>query len=263
MSEPGSIAFDRAAEYYDETRRLSDEGMALNTDLLVRELGDLAPVLEVGIGTGQVALPLHEAGIPLVGLDLARPMMDRLVVKAGGRAPFPLVQADATAMPFADDAIGAAYLRWVLHLIPAWEAAVAEVVRVVRPGGVFLAQLGAYPSGPMAEIQRRFCDVAGIALKSSGLDWAAWDQLDAALEALGARPRGLPAFVSPAWDDVESFVRGVEGNRFSWTWRVSDDAVRERAAAEARRFAEETYGDLNGLSTGDHEITWRAYDLPV
>jgi len=257
----GSTSFDRAAEYYDETRRLSDEGVALNTELMVRELDGRGPVLEVGVGTGQVALPLHDAGVRLIGLDLARPMMDRLVAKAGGGSPFPLVQADATEMPFADGAFGAAYLRWALHLIPAWEAAVSEVVRVVRPGGVFLAQLGAYPRGPMAEIQERYCEVAGIELEPSGLGWAGWEALDATFGRLGARPREIPSFVSPAWDDVETFVRGVEGNRFSWTWRVSDDGVRERAAEEARRFAEETYGDLRGLSTGDHEVTWRAYDL--
>ena len=56
--------------------------------------------LEVGVGTGQVALPLHDAGIRVVGMDLSSPMLAKLVEKAKGRSPVPLVQADATRMPF-------------------------------------------------------------------------------------------------------------------------------------------------------------------
>ena len=65
-------------------------------------------------------------------------MLAKLVEKAGGASPFPLVHGDATRMPFADDAFGGAYLRWVLHLIPDWRDALVEVVRVVAPGGVLL-----------------------------------------------------------------------------------------------------------------------------
>ena len=97
-----SVAFDRAAEYYDRTRGNSAEGLQKTVDLLTAEVGNRGVVLEVGVGTGQLGLPLHGAGIQVAGLDLARPMMDQLVEKAGGRSPFPLVQADATRMPFRD-----------------------------------------------------------------------------------------------------------------------------------------------------------------
>ncbi len=74
--------------------------MRKTIELLSGELRDRGPVLEVGVGTGQLGLPSHDAGIAVIGLDLARPMMDKLVEKAGGRSPFPLVQGDATRMPF-------------------------------------------------------------------------------------------------------------------------------------------------------------------
>src|SRR6266540_2436516 len=159
MTDPrASVAFDRAAEYYDLTRGLSPEGARKTVELLAGQLDGRGDVLEVGVGTGQIALPLHEAGIPVIGLDLARPMMNKLIEKAGGRSPLPLVQADATAMPFRDDAFGGAYLRWVLHLIPAWRTTLSEIARVVRPGGVLLTALGAY-GGPRSEIQQRFADM--------------------------------------------------------------------------------------------------------
>ena len=74
-----SIAFDRAAEYYDRTRGLSEEGIRQTTEALASAFETTGPVLEVGVGTGQVALPLHVAGLSLVGVDLARPMMAKLL----------------------------------------------------------------------------------------------------------------------------------------------------------------------------------------
>ena len=113
-----SIAFDRAAEYYDATRGLSDEGVRYTTEALAEVFRGAGPILEVGVGTGQVAVPVHAAGVRVVGVDLSRPMLGKLLAKAGGAPTFPLVEGDATRQPFIDDAFGGAYLRWVLHLIP-------------------------------------------------------------------------------------------------------------------------------------------------
>ena len=149
-----SVRFDRAAAHYDTTRAISDEGMARTIELLASELLGRGRALEVGVGTGLLALPLHEAGVSLAGLDLTPAMMARLLEKAGGTSPFPLVQGDATRMPFADDAFAGAYLRWVLHLISNWRDALVEVVRVIEPGGVLLVCLGAYDE-PSTEIRRK------------------------------------------------------------------------------------------------------------
>jgi ubiquinone/menaquinone biosynthesis C-methylase UbiE len=113
-----SVRFDRAADEYDRTRAISDRAMAQTIELLRSELEGRGRVLEVGVGTGLLTLPLHEAGIPVAGIDLTPAMLGKLVEKADGRPPFPLVLADAIRMPFLDGTFGGAYLRWVLHLIP-------------------------------------------------------------------------------------------------------------------------------------------------
>ena len=254
-----SVAFDRAAEYYDLTRGLSPEGTRKTVELLAGQLDGRGAVLEVGVGTGQIALPLHEAGIPVIGLDLARPMMDKLVEKAGGRSPVPLVQADATTMPFRNGAFGGAYLRWVLHLIPAWRSALAEIARVMRTGGVMLAALGAY-GGPRSEIQQRFADITGISLEPPGLTWAGYETLDEAMAELGYTPRDLPPFIEVERDRLDTFIEGIANNRFSWTWKVDDPEVFDRAAADVRRWAEERYGPLHLVPPEEYESVWRAYD---
>jgi SAM-dependent methyltransferase len=255
----GSVPFDRAAEFYDRTRAISDASMARNVDLIRAELAGREPVLEVGVGTGLLALPLHAAGMDLVGLDLSAPMLERLREKSGGRAPFPVVLGDATQMPIADDAFGAAYLRWVLHLVSDWSAVLAEIVRVVRPGGVVLLNLGAY-GGPQDEIQRRFAELAGVSVEPVGLRWGDFDALDGAMASHGATPRPLPSLPDVGEQTLATFLEGIRENRYSWTWPL-DEATRLRVLAELVPWAEERFGPLDAPRTFEHAGRWRAYDL--
>ena len=256
----GSVRFDRAAEFYDASRAITPDAMSRTIELLVGELSGRGPALEVGVGTGLLALPLHERGLPLVGLDLSAPMVGKLVQKAGGDRPFPLVLGDATRMPFQDDSFGAAYLRWVLHLIPDWRVLVAECVRVVHPRGVFVANLGAY-GGPHRDIQMRFGELTGISTVPVGLDWTAHEELDAELAEHGAAVRVLPAPFESFEERLEEFIQGIEEDRYSWTWGVPDD-VRLLAVDEIRPWAREQFGPLDVVRESSIVATWRAYDLP-
>jgi SAM-dependent methyltransferase len=254
-----SIAFDRAAEFYDRTRAISDESMERTIELLASELRGSDRVLEVGVGTGLLALPLREAGVEVAGMDLSPAMLHKLVEKAAGTVPFPLAVGDATRLPFADGVFGAAYLRWVLHLVPDWRSVLVEAVRVVRPGGVFLVNLGAY-GGPRKEIQERFAEITGVPVKPVGLHWGDYDQLESQMTELGARARELPSVHEGGTDTLDEFIEGIEENRYSWTWPLSDDQ-RLRAAAEVRSWAEERFGPLDERQPFEHATRWLAYDL--
>ena len=73
---------DRMAEVYDEWF-----GTPADAEEAVAFLGDLAgrgPALELGIGTGRVALPLAEKGIEVHGIDASEAMVERLRAKPGG-----------------------------------------------------------------------------------------------------------------------------------------------------------------------------------
>ena len=58
-----SVSFDRAADYYDRTRAVADSVMAQLIPLLVAEIPPGEPCLEIGIGTGRIALPLVDEGV--------------------------------------------------------------------------------------------------------------------------------------------------------------------------------------------------------
>ena len=254
-----SVAFDRAAEFYDRTRAVDDAAMARTVEILVAELEGRGRVLEVGVGTGLIGLRAHAAGVDVHGLDLSAPMIAKIAEKAGGSNPFPLVLADATRQPFADDAFGAAYLRWVLHLIPAWREVLAEVARVVAPGGVFLANLGAY-GGPRREGQLRFAEITGISIEPVGLAWGANDELDAAMAEHGASVRELEPVHEGGTEPFRAFLDEIRENRFSWTWNVPED-VRLRAVEDLEPWAKERWGDLDEPRRYEHATVWRAYDL--
>jgi SAM-dependent methyltransferase len=256
-----SVSFDRAAERYDETRRLTAEASRATADLLGGELTGRQPALEIGVGTGLIALPLHDAGVRMVGLDLSAAMLGKLVDKRSGRPPFPLLRGDATRLPFGDGVFGGAVARHVLHLIPRWPDAVRELVRVVRPGGVLLLNVGT-GGGPWDELQDRLEAAAGPGTDRVGLTSQSHAELDGTLERLGARFRALP----PVWERSDStperFFQEAEERVFSWTWKVPTDRL--TAAIDATRgWAEDRFGRLDAVLEPRYQIVWRAYDVPA
>jgi SAM-dependent methyltransferase len=93
------------------------------------------PVLEVGVGTGAIALALRElVERPVLGLDLAPAML----AVAHERLGSVVGVADAQRMPVADASVGTLIASWVLHLGGNPTAMLAECRRVVRRDGRLL-----------------------------------------------------------------------------------------------------------------------------
>ncbi|HVE91601.1 MAG TPA: class I SAM-dependent methyltransferase [Actinomycetota bacterium] len=254
-----SVSFDRAAEFYDRTRALDPQTMEAILTLVAPELRGRGRCLEIGIGTGRIALPLHEAGVPTAGVDLSRPMLDKLVAKAGGRMPFPVAVGDATVLPFADASFGAGLGCHILHLIPRWEAAVDELLRVVRPGGILLLDIGGLNWEP-DEVETRFSQEAGLDRpRYVGLESP--QALDDKLAAAGAKARRLPPIPRRSSRPVRERLESIEQNLYSWTWGMPDE-VRLRAVDAVRTWALERFGSLEVPLTRETTIVWRAYDLP-
>jgi ubiquinone/menaquinone biosynthesis C-methylase UbiE len=256
----GSISFDRAATYYDRTRSLRPETHRAVIELLSQELAGRAACLDIGVGTGRIALGLAQAGTKMTGADLSLPMLQKLVDNAGGHSPFPLVQADATSLPFSDAAFGAGLACHVLHLIPAWEAAVRELVRVIAPGGVLLVDLGG-PGGPLnRSIRDHFCAAAEVTRPRPGLDDEA--ELDRLLEELGLTVRVVEPIVERRTATMGQMIARLESGLFSSTWSMTDDD-RRSAADATRHWAERAHGPLEAEHAVETVIRWRAYDRPA
>jgi len=135
-----SVVFDRIAEDYDETRGGASRALTVAIALAER-LPRRRPILEVGVGTGIVARAVSDHGFEIVGVDLSMPMLRKAHERLGARVAI----ADALRLPIASGSTPAAYAVWVLHLVADVQTALAEIARVLEPGGTLLV----IPSTPL------------------------------------------------------------------------------------------------------------------
>jgi ubiquinone/menaquinone biosynthesis C-methylase UbiE len=254
-----SIAFDDAADYYDETKSLPPDALAATGDLLASELGASARVLDIGIGTGMLAMQLVERGLVVEGVDLSVPMLRRATAKAARRR-VGLTVGDATQLPFRDGAFEGAFMRHVLHLVPGWRQVLAEAVRVVRPGGKLIVSITDY-TGLYREIQGRFLMEAGGLPLAVGLRPDDPGSLRRAMSALGAQVRPLPVVRGRRTLTVDGFLACIEAGQYSWTWQATDER-RLQAARKLRAWLARRFGDLARPVEPQFAVEWWAFDLP-
>ena len=102
-------------------------------------IGPGSRVLDVATGTGSQASAFADVAREVVAIDLS-PAMLAVARRKRGRPNVTFVQADATALPFADREFDAACVSFALHEMPAAirEAVLREMVRVTAPGGTIV-----------------------------------------------------------------------------------------------------------------------------
>ena len=135
---PTLKSFDRVAHLYDETRGIPAEAEQQIGDgiaALVKEIAASPHLLEVGIGTGRIAVPLAERGVRVTGIDISTKM---LAILRGKRPDIDALIAEASRPPLRDACFDAALFVHILHLVPDPEATVRATVAAVRPGGVLI-----------------------------------------------------------------------------------------------------------------------------
>jgi demethylmenaquinone methyltransferase/2-methoxy-6-polyprenyl-1,4-benzoquinol methylase len=145
--------FGRIAGRYDLLNRLLSLGRDPSWRRAVaRRAAAQRPrlVLDMCTGTGDLALALSGA---VVGADFCVPMLARARRKAErrGRA-LPLCAADALRLPFADASFDVVTVAFGVRNFAALEEGLAELVRVLRPGGVLLVLEFSRPRGALAPL---------------------------------------------------------------------------------------------------------------
>ena len=249
----GSVSFDRAADYYDATRLTDDAALGRILSLLEQELP--GRVLEIGAGTGQLAVPLAARGVPVTGLDLSPVMLAQLRAKPGGAA-VPLVNGDASRLPFADAAFEGAYARWVLHLIPEWEGVLDELIRAVGPDGAIAIEPGGV-GGVYRDLFERFLAILGDAAMPPGLPPLDRDvRLGEAMHRRGWASVRTEPVVYDRSRTLRGYFDDVPRREMSWTWRVPDPDLAD-ATDDVRAWAGERY-DLDAPQP-EVPTTWHVY----
>jgi demethylmenaquinone methyltransferase/2-methoxy-6-polyprenyl-1,4-benzoquinol methylase len=140
---------------------------------LVSRLPPGGDVLDVATGTGLVAAQLVRRGFRVTGLDQSAEMLD--VARARFRGDVPLVEASAESLPFPDASFDHVTFTYLLRYVDDPASTLAELARVVRPGGTVASLEFGVPSGivhPLWELYvRTVLPVAGRVLRHG------WDEV--------------------------------------------------------------------------------------
>jgi len=202
-----TAAYDSIADWYagyvDEVSEYSARVHDMLRDLLGP--GDGSLCLDICCGTGARAPVLREQGWRPVGVDISAGQLRH------ARAEMPVVQGDATALPFGDGVTGAAVCVLAHTDLPDYAKVVREASRVLASQGVFV-HIGVHP-----------CFVGAFADRSDPADVrvdASYHRRDRRFDSftphgvrakVGAWHTPLPALLHTALDAGLTLTRVVEG----------------------------------------------------
>lgn len=167
MTHPGAYGDAWADVYDDEHRHLSD--IAATVDVLA-ELAGGGRVLELGVGTGRVAIPLARRGLEVHGLDASARMLEVLAAKDGGEGVTTHRGDMAGARVDGSFAVVVVVFNTLFNL-PSQEAQIAAVANAARhlaPDGRFVVEAFVPDLSRFSDDQAvRATSVAGTAARVS------------------------------------------------------------------------------------------------
>ena len=222
--------YDEIARLYDPWSRSVVEDVAFYVEEAVRSGG---PVLELGVGTGRIAVPIAAAGVPVVGVDLSEGMLG----VARERAEAAGVEVDLRQGDMRDPPVGGTFplvvipFRSLLHMETDDDrrAVLRVVARLLQPAGRFVFDVFAPGPDDIADTHGRWIE------REPGIwERADWDEETRTLTLRVRGPQG-DAEMSLAWLSVgewkdllreEGFVvDAVYGWFDRQPWRGGEDSV--------------------------------------
>jgi len=227
-----------AASYGDGMADVYDTWYAglTDTEACVAALAELAeggPVLELGVGTGRLAIPLATRGLEVHGVDASASMLARLAAKPGGDA-VRAVQGDM-AFPLPPGPFRRVFVAYNtffnLTTSEAKARCLAAVRAVLAPGGRFVLEafVPDEEAPPSQEVEVRSIEADRVVLHVSGHDPARREVRSQFVEITEAGIRLRPTFLHylpPAELDALAASAGLElsARWGGWDRRPFDDA---------------------------------------
>jgi SAM-dependent methyltransferase len=223
-------AYDRIARLYDPWSISVVEDVGFYVEEARRSGG---PVVELGVGTGRIAIPIACAGIGVIGVDASEGML----AVARERAELAGATVDLRYGDLRDPPVEGTFplvicpFRSLLHMQTDADrrAALRAVHGLLEPGGRFVFDVFAPGADDIAETHGRWLQ------REPGIyERAEWDDEQRTL-ILRVRGEGMEAELSLAWLDVPEWrvLLGEEGfavdGLYGWfdrtTWRAHEDSI--------------------------------------
>jgi ubiquinone/menaquinone biosynthesis methyltransferase len=162
--------FATIADRYDLITRVLSYGRDAAWKVRLVEMSGATPAvraLDLACGTGDIAFALAARGARVIGLDVTLRMLQLARAKTPPAPALALLAGDMMALPFADATFDLITAGYGLRNVPRLEPAIAEIRRVLRPGGLLLSLDFNRPSNPLV----RGVYLAYLTVFGSALGW--------------------------------------------------------------------------------------------
>jgi demethylmenaquinone methyltransferase / 2-methoxy-6-polyprenyl-1,4-benzoquinol methylase len=239
--------FDGLPARYDRLAELLSLGQ--NGQWRAEMVGHVIPadgvILDVASGTAGVALQLAaRSRARVVGVDLTEQMLrhgQRRVATAGQRDRITLVAGRAEQLPFPDASVDALTFTYLLRYVRDPQATLAELARVLKPGGIMASLEFCVPAGPLWH--PAWWAYTRLVLPGGGLLFGGreWYRVGRFLGPnISAHYRRYPvAWTVAAWEkaglaDVGTRVMSLGGGLVMWGARQRGMEARGQRGMEAR-----------------------------
>jgi SAM-dependent methyltransferase len=222
--------YDQIARLYDPWSRSVVEDVAYYVEEALHSGG---PVLELGVGTGRIAVPIASAGVPVVGVDLSEGMLD----VARERAELAGVDLDLRQGDMRDPPVDGTFplvvipFRSLLHMETDHDrrAVLRVVAKLLEPNGRFVFDVFAPGADDIADTHGRWIE------REPGIwERADWDEQTRTLILRVRGPEG-DAEMSLAWLSVAEWKELLRDEGFvvdavyGWfdrqPWRGGEDSI--------------------------------------
>ncbi|RGC69099.1 Cypemycin methyltransferase [Micromonospora sp. MW-13] len=207
-----------AARYDDPADERFDPGVVAATVDVLAELAGGGRALELGVGTGRIALPLAGRGVPVHGVDLSRAMVARLRAKPGGDAIGVTIGDFATTRVAGTFSLAYLVYNTIMNLTSQAEqvACFRTVAAHLAPGGCFVVEVE-------VPLLRKLPPGENVVLWHTGPTRWAYDVYDTATQAT-----------------ISNYVKVVDGRGefrsipFRYVWPAELDLMAQLAGLRLR-----------------------------
>lgn len=246
------FSFDtRVATRYDEVRGHPPDVSRRIGEVICAEAGPGARLLEPGVGTGRIALPLVAAGCDVVGVDLSAQMLGALRgARRDEQGRLDLVRCDISRLPFRPAVFDAVVCVHVLHLIEDWRGLLQRLLTILRPGGtIILGRDWIDPDSFAGRLRNEF------------------RRLVVELSETIVAPPGARAFVEALIEmGAEAVDDGTERTVVEWQTRLAPrqvlDEIRTREDAESWVLPDDLLARVAAALDDFARHTWEDIDHP-
>jgi ubiquinone/menaquinone biosynthesis C-methylase UbiE len=246
--------FSRVAPWYDATRNLPEPMLERCYDRLLplAQLRPPAAILDAGCGTGQLSRPLARRGYKVTGIDVSAAMLDIARVRSPDTI---VVSGDVRNLGFSSRSFDAVVASKLFQHVGDWTRAVDEILRVIRPGGMFayINERGAFKNA----VRTRFaalCDQRGHVDRYVGLR----DRAELSPYLVGKGARRLDVTLDDlSWEQNVTYGAALDGLRqrlYAEFWGL-DDANYDSLLTEVSAWIGEQPAGLNTIEAMRPHLT--------